>query len=190
MKNNEWYENNKEKILEKYYNNKTVREISQELNCNYSMIYRKFNEWNIERRQKKKSPKRCNAFYKLNYNYFNIIDTEHKAYWIGFLLADGFVNKKEVSFCLQKNDIKMIELFLNDLDSNCPIKYNKDNNPFVTITSKDLSNSLIEKGFHNRKSWSFDLDLLLSYIPKELENHFIRGMFDGDGSIKYYKYNY
>ena len=190
MKSNEWYEDHKEIILEKYYNNKTVREISNEHGCNYSMIYRKFKEWDIKRRARKKSPKRCNAFYELDYNYFNIIDTEHKAYWIGFLLADGFVNQKEISFCLQKQDIKMIKLFLKDLKSNYPIKLNKDGNPFVTIISKDLSNSLIEKGFHNRKSWNFNLDLLLSYIPKELEHHFIRGMFDGDGSIKYYKYDY
>ena len=49
---------------------------------------------------------------------------------------------------------------------------------------------LYDIGFHNRKSWSIDLDKILKSIPSDLENHFIRGLFDGDGCIKYYQYSY
>ena len=49
---------------------------------------------------------------------------------------------------------------------------------------------LYDIGFHNRKSWSIDLDKILKSIPSDLENHFIRGLFDGDGCIKYYQCSY
>lgn len=189
-KNKQWYEEHKEVILQKYYDNIKVHDISNELDCNYSMLYRKFKEWGIKRRYIKKKSIRSNAIYNIDYTYFNVINTEHKAYWLGFLLADGYVNEREIMFCLQKNDVNMIKLFLYDLKANYPIKYNKDNNPYVIITCRDLSKTLLEKGFHHRKSWKFDLETLLPYIPIELERHFIRGMFDGDGCIKYYIYPY
>ena len=31
--------------------------------------------------------------YSLNDDYFSVIDNEHKAYWLGFLYADGSLSK-------------------------------------------------------------------------------------------------
>ena len=189
-RNDNWYNENKEIILTKYYNNASIDDICNELLCCKSKIYQKLNDWNIKRRKMVHKVARHNAKYDVDYNYFKNIDNEHKAYWLGFMLADGFVNEKEISFCLQKKDKYMIELFLKDLKSNHPIKYNKDNNPFVTITCKQICDDLINKGFHNRKSWYIDFNKVISFVPTYLFNHFIRGMFDGDGCIKYYKYDY
>ena len=190
MKKNEWYENNKESILNLYYSGKKITDICHELECNKSMIYRKFNEWNINRREKIKSSERCNAIYNIDSHYFDNIDCEHKAYWLGFMVSDGFVNKKEISFCLKKDDISTIENFRSDLKSNHPIKFNKDGNPFITIVCKGLCDSLYLYGLHNRKSWDFNINNIVEKIPKEYEHHFIRGLFDGDGSIRYYDYPY
>lgn len=187
---NEWYECNKEKILSMYYCKKSIENICCQLKCNKSMIYRKFKEWGINRRERIKTSERCNAIYKIDYHYFDNIDCEHKAYWLGFLLADGFVNGKILSFCLKHEDRYMIENLKNDLNSEHPIKINKDGNPFITITCKHICNKLISYGFNNRKSWNLDIEKVVENIPKNLENHFIRGMFDGDGSIRYYKYDY
>lgn len=117
MRNNQWYENNKDRILELYYEPKTVTEICSILQCNRSMIYRKFKEWNIDKRAKIPSPERCNAKYKINTHYFDNINTEHKAYWLGFLLADGYVNQKEILLCLQKEDEYLINKFKEDLEA-------------------------------------------------------------------------
>ena len=86
--------------------------------------------------------------------------------------------------------IDIIEKFRYDLNSNHPIKTNKDNNPVITIICKQLCDTLYSYGLHNRKSWSLDIDSIVSKIPSEYEHHFIRGLFDGDGSIKYYNYSY
>lgn len=190
MRNNKWYDENKDKILNLYYQNKKIKDICDILNCNSAMLYKKFNEWNITRRKRIQINPRYNAIYKINYHYFDDINNEHKAYWMGLLLADGFVNDKEIYLCLQRNDMYLIEDFLKDLESNHQIKFNKDNNPYVCICCKMLSQKLIEYGFHNHKSWYIDINKILSYIPSELESHFIRGMFDGDRCIKYYKYYY
>lgn len=190
MRENKWYDDNKDMIMELYYSGKKIPDICEELVCNKSMIYRKFNEWNIKRRKRIKSTERCNAIYNVDSHYFDSIDCEHKAYWLGFMVSDGFVNEKEISFCLKKDDIEAIESFRNDLKSNHLIKFNKDGNPFITIVCKNLCDSLHSYGLHNRKSWDFDIEAIVNKLPKEYEHHFIRGLFDGDGSIKYYDYPY
>lgn len=190
MRNNNWYEENKNTILDMYYSGKKIMDICDELKCSKSMITRKFNEWNIERRKRIKSPYRCNAIYEVDCNYFDNIDCEHKAYWLGMMVSDGFVNEKELSLCLKKYDIEEIQNFRNDLKSNHPIKFNKDGNPFITIICKRLCESLYSYGLHNRKSWELNIDNIVNKIPKEYEHHFIRGLFDGDGSIRYYTYQY
>lgn len=190
MRNNSWYETNKNTILQLYYDDMSIQDICKNLLCNKPVLYKKFNEWKIKRRNKIKLKERCNAKYYIDAEYFDTIDNEHKAYWLGFILADGFVNEKEISFCLQKRDENMIRKFVQDLKSTHKIKYNKDDNPYVCIVCKHICDSLLNKGFHNRKSWSIDFEKIISFVPKELQNHFIRGMFDGDGCIKYYKYDY
>ena len=35
-----------------------------------------------------------NKKYNVDENYFSIIDNEYKAYWLGFLYADGYVRMK------------------------------------------------------------------------------------------------
>lgn len=185
-----WYDENKDMIMKKYNNNERIEDIAIELQCSRYMLYQKFNEWDIDRRKRIKTKIRSNALYKVNYDYFKNIDDEHKAYWYGFLLSDGYVNEKELSLCVKNTDIDIIKNFSSDLDTDVPIKYNKDNNPFITIVCKELSKSLLDKGFHNRKSWNLDFDYIKSYVPHMLLNHFIRGMFDGDGCLKYYSYSY
>lgn len=190
MRTNEWYEGHKDEILNLYYSGERMLDICDKLQCNKSMIYRKFNEWNISRRELIRLPERYNAIYSIDVHYFDTINCEHKAYWLGLITSDGFVNDKEISLCLKKDDIELIEKFRNDLKSNHPIKTNKDGNPSLTICCHNLCEALKSYGLHNRKSWDLDINSIINKIPSEYEHHFIRGLFDGDGSIKYYNYQY
>ena len=64
---------------------------------------------------------------------FDVIDTEEKAYWLGFLYADGNVSntKNEVGITLQSSDIKHLYKFKTFLKSskiptlNVSEKYNR-----------------------------------------------------------------
>ena len=102
MRDNKWYNDNKNTIIDMYYSGVKIPNICNILECNKSMIYRKFNEWNIERRDRINPPERHNAIYNVDSHYFDKIDCEHKAYWLGFIVSDGFVNEREVSLCLKK----------------------------------------------------------------------------------------
>ena len=187
------YEIKKDILINAYYNEPlSLKQIAEKYDCKYQTLKDYYyNVWKCTNRPKiAKRPLRYNAKYFIDIDYFGVIDNEHKAYWLGMFVADGFVNDREISLCLQKQDIKLIEQFKLDLKSDHPIKYNKDGNPFISIACKPICDSLITKGFHNRKSYNLDIEYISSFVPDNLINHFIRGMFDGDGCIKCYKYDY
>jgi hypothetical protein len=190
-RNNEWYEANKDVIIAMYNEGScSLSDIAKKLECGRSGIIYKLKEWNVPKRPRIKYETRYNAIYNVDYHYFDNIDDEHKAYWLGMLLSDGFVNNREISLRLQKCDKEIVEMFKNDLKAEHPIKTNSYGAATLTITSHDMCNTLMEYGFHNKKSYNFNLDKLLRVISNEYENHFVRGLFDGDGSVKYYKYDY
>lgn len=191
MRDNKWYEENKDKIISLYNEGScSLGDMAKQLECGRSGIILKLKEWNVPKRPRIKYDIRHNALYNIDYQYFDNIDCEHKAYWLGFLLADGHVNDRCIMLGLQKKDIDIIQKFKDDLKAEYPIRENKDGNPVLTITCKSMCSTLISYGFHHRKSWDFDISKILEVVPKEYENHFVRGMFDGDGSIRYYKYDY
>ena len=190
MRNDQWYEDNKEEILKLYYDGYSHEKICTIMQCGRSKLSKKLQEWKAPSRPRPKTRARHNAIYNIDYTYFDNIDNEHKTYWLGFLLADGHVNEHVIMLRLQKKDLKTIEDFKKDIKSEHPIGCDKHGNPGISIACKIMCDTLAKYGFHHHKSWSFDIDKALEVVPKEYEHHFIRGMFDGDGSIRYYKYEY
>lgn len=121
---------------------------------------------------------------EVNDDYFNKIDTEHKAYWFGFMCADGYVNpiKNIVILKLVESDREIIDTFKKDIQymGNLHIdSRHKNSQILISITSSKLSNDLSAKGCVQNKS----LILNFPHIDKNLVRHFIRGYFDGDGCI-------
>lgn len=116
-------------------------------------------------------------------NNFEKIDTEEKAYWLGFLYADGSVSSKEnkIELGLAEKDYKQIEKFRTFMNINNKISYRKATKAYrMSFRSDKCKADLINKGCVPRKS------LILKFpteeqVPRELIRHFIRGYFDGDG---------
>ena len=143
-----------------------------------------------------------NKKYQVNENYFNKINTEEKAYWLGFLYADGSVRlHKERSgilrLKLKNSDKDHIEKFNKCLESNYPIKErieivqknNKKYNcycSFVNIYNTKIVKDLYNIGCVNNKTQKIRLPKLDSNVL----SHFIRGYFDGDGCISKIKQGY
>lgn len=128
--------------------------------------------------------------YTLDENFFEVIDTEEKAYFLGLLFADGCNQttgiSKFVTLELQERDKPILEAFKTALGSNTKlmfskgVKENHSNMYRLQINSKKISNDLVNHGCISRKS------LVLKFptsVPDELIHHFIRGYFDGDGCI-------
>jgi hypothetical protein len=124
--------------------------------------------------------------YKLNEYFFHEIN-EKSAYWLGFLYADGYVRMKngksgELKLKLKDTDKSHIELFLKHISCQKPIKCGIDKKSkfcSITVYSNVLVNKLFELGCVNNKTQKIRLPNLSDVMMP----HFIRGYFDGDGSI-------
>lgn len=127
--------------------------------------------------------------YYFNEKYFDIINDEHKAYWLGFIYADGSHNCKRYSLniCLKKEDDYILKEFYKDINCNREIAYvtNKQYNreyAYAYVQHPHMSKTLIEKGVPPDKSFkiTFPSD---DIVPQIYKKDFIRGYFDGDGGI-------
>lgn len=124
--------------------------------------------------------------YNLNESLFDELN-ECSAYWLGFLYADGYVRMKdgksgELKIKLKDTDKSHIEKFLNDINCQKPIKCGVENKSkfcSVTIYSNHLIKRLFDLGCVNNKTQK----IRLPKLEEPLMSHFIRGYFDGDGSI-------
>ena len=110
-------------------------------------------------------------------DYFSIIDREDKAYWLGFLFADGWAGDRVTDLCLGDLDLEHVELFRRCLGSTHAMNH-YGNRARVVICSKRMANDLRKWGMNERNKFP--------NLSPNMVNHFVRGIFDGDGSIWYY----
>jgi len=134
--------------------------------------------------------------FHLDEHFFDLIDAEAKAYWLGFLAADGSVSSRinTVKLTLAITDIDHLEKYRRALRYEAPvrdegIRVNRANGKLhsshaasVVVRSKPIRDALIRNGVGPRKS----LTLTPWEGPPELIRHYWRGVFDGDGSIGCY----
>jgi len=167
-------------IIQMYNTGLSCQKIADQLKCSEAYINKKLRELNIV--------KRTNSIYRkrdFNDHFFDDIDNEEKAYWLGFLYADGCVQNKKTGqklISLAVKDKEVIDKFIKSINGNFKTKTYKDVH-VVHLTSLIMFNALIKHGCIPRKS----LVLTFPELKKSLVHHFIRGYFDGDGCV--YTYN-
>lgn len=127
--------------------------------------------------------------YHFNHDYFETIDTEHKAYWFGFLSADGNIRKKRNQYIVQfaSCDKEVIEGFIKDIEGDMPViveERGDGHSPCyrVILTSEKMYKDLERHGCIPRKSLTLQFPSL-DDVPEHLMHHYLRGFFDGDGSV-------
>jgi len=118
----------------------------------------------------------------LNKNYFSVIDTEKKAYILGFIFADGYLesNERTVTLNIHKKDIDILYKIKEEL--NCGNEIRKSSTESCVrlyLSSMDLVEDLKKIGMTTNKS----LTIPFPKIEDKLCRHFIRGFFDGDGHV-------
>ncbi len=118
-------------------------------------------------------------------DFFRKIDTEEKAYWLGFIAADGNISKDKYtcSIEIKQSDKEHLEKFSKIFNNYYPVLQIDKVYPSVKICihSKQCCLDLEQYGIIPNKSLILDINFNL--ISEELLPHFIRGYFDGDGSI-------
>lgn len=170
-------------------NHSTVSELTRKYGFNVRYYFKKykleiFNWW------VKDYDKRRELFHAYQIrNDFEVIDTEEKAYILGLLMSDGWVTDCEMCIKLHKKDISLIEKIRDFFCPEIPIKEIKNTVSF-RLSSKKIVSQLNTYGCIKNKTYS---EMHVPNISKALLRHFIRGYFDGDGTIfmdrKYYKSN-
>ena len=167
----------------------STSKISKKYNVNPSVIIRILKENQIQMRD--------NSYYRakrFNKTFFDVIDTEEKAYWLGFIYADGCVTKRigadsfEIKLSEKDKDhLELLKLYLNSEHNigtytssngyNAGLKY-----CMFSIYNQHLVDSLIDKGVLYNKTHIAQFPTR-EQVPECLIRHFIRGYFDGDGSV-------
>lgn len=131
--------------------------------------------------------------YSYNTNYFEKIDTEDKAYWLGFIFADGWISGSELGIELCRKDIKHLKKFnkclngniniickINEHTNNDFIKSNYTESCIIRLYRNKIVEDLKQHGVQNRKTYK---DNYIPSLSNDLIKHFIRGFFDGDGNV-------
>lgn len=124
--------------------------------------------------------------YAINQNFFDLIDSEEKAYFLGFLYADGcnHFNNTKISLFLKEEDKEILIKLNNLIQPTKPLTYRTQKigtNQFgMQISNKIISDRLNELGCIPRKTFTLDFPTD-AQVPEKLLIHFIRGYFDGDG---------
>nr|DAJ27760.1 MAG TPA: endonuclease [Crassvirales sp.] len=136
------------------------------------------------------------ALKSFNIHYFDEIDTEEKAYWLGFLYADGSVNTSDktctkpnrLTINLSSKDRIILEKFAKSIESNLEIEdyipngqtYSQNPMSRLCVNSTEFCSYLIEHGCIPNKTFI----LKMPQLSNDLMRHFIRGFFDGDGCFE------
>lgn len=186
MKKIEFSQEQIEDILNKYQDNWSQQKIANFYNVSRPVIKRI-----LETQDKGIIIRDRTSKYQYQQDIFEIINTTEKAYWLGFLAADGCNYQREhnasIIININEKDIEHLNKFKQFCKTDAEIKSYIGYEGFskstpmckITLNSKKISNDLIDKGILPNKS----LILQPPKISKEFYKPFILGYFDGDGSI-------
>nr|DAH00694.1 MAG TPA: endonuclease [Crassvirales sp.] len=166
-----------EEIVELYNTYNNIGIIAEKLNCCTANISKRLRKAGISiNRDYSKRRKSSREKLYVDESYFKSIDTEDKAYFLGLMYADGSVSKN--TFYLKLKDEDIIQEFKKYLKAETNIKI-INNQYSLTICRQSMCNDLINQGCYINKTAS----IRFPFLDKKLMRHFIRGFYDGDGSL-------
>ena len=173
-------------LKEEYDAGASITQLSKKYNTDVNYA---FNKFNISRKTKlefiewKKNHRRHSS-YTLKWDCSSI-NNEYEAYIIGLFMADGYISKNQAGLRLKKSDKNLVEQVKNYFSED--IKLQEDINSFsFAISSAKVCDNLEKLGVLRHKTFK---ELHIPTMNYSLVRHFIRGFFDGDGSIFLCKHN-
>lgn len=117
----------------------------------------------------------------VNRDYFEKIDSEEKAYWLGFIYADGSIHSKmnRLQVALSNKDKAHLSKFASIFESKL---VEKKQISVCYIYGRKICEDLKSKGVVPRKTFIDSVEIY-NCVPDDLLHHFVRGYFDGDGTV-------
>lgn len=182
-------------VLKKYDNGQSITSLNKEYHTTKIREILIQNNRKVPERKPKGSGGGAKSKYHFNKDYFENIDSKDKAYFLGFIYADGFITKPDwgqAKLGITLAEEEPIIKFKKYINSDNPIGiYTKGKNSYsegkteykFALTSDKLVVDLEKIGVIERKT----LVLTFPELREDLIPHFIRGYFDGDGSVFLHK---
>jgi len=171
-------------ILDKYYKKKlTIKTISSQVGLSKVTLKGVLKKYGVGGRTRSE----MNIKYSCDIDYFTNIDTPEKAYWFGFIAADGNLCEGKVTISLHKKDFSLLKKFKKALKYKGNFYFNKKS-PMISIRIRrqKLYESLKKHGLMEAKTHKIDDSIFLK-IPENLVLPAIHGYFDGDGCFSLVK---
>ncbi len=175
-------------VAKEYLEGKTIDQLAEKYGCSTGPIRHALIRANCEKRDSSNR----NRKYTINETFFDTIDTPNKAYFLGFLYADGCNSKNgnTITLPLSVPDEEILLKLNKIINSTRPLQFkpisrknpNHTDQYCLAISNKHISKQLNRLGVVSNKS------LILKFptekqVPNHLIHHFIRGYFDGDGHV-------
>lgn len=173
------------KVIDMYINDfNSLSQIGEGFKVSKTVIARILKSNKVELRKR-------TTKYRYNQDIFQDIDTEEKAYWLGFLAADGCVYQRESSGSVlivnlaekDRGHLEKLKSFIGDgkIERVAGAGYGQGTFLYrLSVNSNKIVSDLIKHKVPPKKSLILEPP---TTIPKDLIIHWIRGYMDGDGSI-------
>jgi hypothetical protein len=170
-------------ILNDYYNNKlTIKQCVFKYNSSKSTIINLLKKRGYGGRKRESYN---NNKYECDESFFEKIDSHEKAYWFGFIAADGNIYNQKLQIGLNKKDENHLLKFCQRIKYSGPL-YNDRSMKKLMICRKKIVKDLKNLGLIENKTYSID-GCIFDKIPSAFEKSAILGYIDGDGSFSVIK---
>jgi len=175
-------------VIDEFMSGRGIADICREIGVDRAILYKQLISYGVDITAIRE--KRLDAF--VNQDYFSDIDIEQKAYWLGFLMADGCIysptrGQKRLQVQLADKDSEHLRRLAGSLRFKGKIHNNscKANGyrpqSALFVTSDKLCSGLIKNGCTERKSLTLRFP---KHVRRDLWGHLVRGYFDGNGSAE------
>ena len=181
-----------EEIKRLYWEDKlSLAEIGKRFCVDRAVIFGYMKRHNIQIRNKSQARKLAAGEGRLSMELFEVNDkffskwSAKMAWVLGFIFADGNIHPQaQGTYCLSisSKDTSLLQNIKKAMNSTHPIKKVIHKEWFMYrlfITRPQINRDLSRLGLTPRKS----LTILFPKVPNSFLPHFIRGVFDGDGSV-------
>lgn len=171
--------------LKIYNQTGSIHEVAKQLDIPYGTAWSRLKKQGVV--SKKKKPVYSTSLIN---DYFYNIDSSIKAYFLGFIKADGYVDKKRnrLAIRVQERDEIILKYFCDAV--NLPVKrinkiVSNPNSRYYSENRQDCVEVAITNEIFVKPLMHVKTEEILKVIPEEFAYDFIRGYFDGDGGIYY-----
>lgn len=168
-----------QEVITRYKNGESCQVIADSFKVTFHTISNILEKNNIDRDNKYKN-------INLNENYFEKIDSNDKAYFLGFMLTDGNISLNEniIRLSLSSKDEEILNIFKEKTGNEnkiCIREDEKHSERTFQLRSKKWKEDLAKYGVVPQKTFVSEMPILST----DMMPHLIRGMIDGDGWISF-----